>query len=171
MSEKEKVIYLKSKLMKLSQENMNHYKKDVFSEGIKRGRVCTHSEINNTLHEMFIFSKKSKYVRPHKNKMKNKSYHIIDGLVDIIYFSKYGKINKVIHLGDYNSGFPFYLRLVDSGYHTIVTLSDVLIIKETIDGPFKPSDTIYASWAPDENDIEGGKAYLKSLYENIIKTS
>ena len=168
MNQKEKTIYFNSKIVKLNAQNINDYKKDIITDKVSRGRVCTHFNIDNSLHEMFIINEKSKYVCPHKNQMKNKSYHVIDGLVDIIYFTDTGEINKIIQMGDYISGFPFYLRLVNPGYHTLVTVSDILIIKETIDGPFKETDTMYAPWAPDEEDKEGGNAYLEKLRKTII---
>ena len=169
MDQKEKTIYLDSLIVKLNAQNINDLKKDIISNKSSRGRICTHSDIDNSLHEMFIVSKKSKYVCPHKNQTKNKSFHVIEGLVDIVYFTETGRIRRIFHMGDYDSGIPFYVRLKKPGYHTLVTVSDILIVKETIDGPFKPSDTVYAPWAPDEKDPENGDKYLSYLRKAIAE--
>tara|TARA_B100000315_G_C14259840_1_gene443632 strand:+ start:137 stop:670 length:534 start_codon:yes stop_codon:yes gene_type:complete len=168
MTTTEKAIYMGPNA-NFEAQDINDFKNKLINNKQLRGRICTHSDVNNSLHEMFIFNQKSKYVCPHKNHRKNKSFHVIEGLVDIVFFSDSGGIINIYHLGDYKSGNPFYLRLSEPGYHTLVTVSELLIIKETINGPYKPSDTVYASWAPDEQDEVNGKKYLRSLRRSILQ--
>ena len=56
MNQKEKTIYFNSKIVKLNAQNINDYKKDIITDKVSRGRVCTHFNIDNSLHEMFIIN-------------------------------------------------------------------------------------------------------------------
>ena len=145
------------------------YLKRVVATNSSRNRVrlCTHSGTNNNLHEMFILMMKGAYNRPHKNLKENKSFYIIEGETDLVEFDEEGKILDVTPMSDYQSGLPFYSRVSHPGYHTLIFKSDVVVFKETVNGPFEQSDTVYAEWAPPEDNVSEVNKYMKSLIETI----
>ncbi len=118
----------------------------------RRIRICAHKDTEDTLHEMLIIHSKGAYVRPHKHLNKSESFHIIEGHLEIVIFDEAGSIDKVINMGDYASGNIFYYRLSESCFHTVVPISDIVVFHETTNGPFKREDTIFAPWAPKEDD-------------------
>ena len=82
----------------------------------QRIRVCAHKSTDDPLHEMLIVHTKDTYVRPHKHFKKSESFHVIEGIVDVIVFDETGKVVEVIEMGDYVSGRDFFKihRQIDS---------------------------------------------------------
>ena len=69
----------------------------------------------------------------------------------------------VVVLGDYLTSRIFYCRINEPIYHTLLVRSDFLVFLETTIGPFDKADTIFASWAVDENDRIAAKNFKKAL--------
>lgn len=136
------------------------------SENLERIRLCTHKTVDDAIHEMFIVLKKGSYIRPHKHLNKPESFYLIEGKANVIILDEHGSIREIIKMGDYASGRKMYYRMDEAVFHTLVVLSGLLVYKEVTQGPFKKSDTIFADWAPEENDEAAGKEYLKKLMMN-----
>ena len=102
---------------------------------------------------MLIVLTKDDYIRPHKYLYKTESFHVIEGSAVVIFFDEEGGIQEVIHVGDTSSGKQFYFRNDDARFHTQIITSDFLVFHEVTNGPFNRDDTIFAPWAPEENDI------------------
>ncbi len=135
----------------------------------RRIRLCTHSGVDDRLHEMLIIHEKDCYVRPHKHPGKSESIHIIQGKVDIVFFEDNGEIKKIIPMGDFSSGVSFYLRIGEPVYHTLLIRSEVLVFHETTNGPFDRSDTVFAPWSPEDADLQGSADFITTLEEKINK--
>ena len=58
-------------------------------------------------------------------------------------------------MGELRSGKPFYYRVAESLYHTLLIRSEAAVFHEITNGPFRPGDTEFAPWAPAESDAEG----------------
>lgn len=132
-----------------------------------RARFCAHMSVDDDLHEMIIVKTRDAYVRPHKNLKKRKSFHIIEGEADLLFFDDTGNVIECCRMGDYHSGDVFFYRLSHPGYHTLLIRSDWLVFQETTNGPFKTSDTVYASWAPDEKDATSVTRYVQRLRQVV----
>jgi hypothetical protein len=48
-------------------------------------------------------------------------------------------------------------------FHTLNIRSDLLIVHEITNGPFKPAETVQAPFAPDEQDLDAAAAYRDAL--------
>jgi cupin fold WbuC family metalloprotein len=139
------------------------------SKNNQRGRIrlCTHEDVDNPLHEMLIIHERDTYVRPHRHPGKSESFHVIEGLVDIVLFTDEGTIDEVISMGDYRSGLKFYYRLRRSLNHTLVIHSEMLVFHETTNGPFRRDDTIFAAWSPEEDDHAGTVDFFAELRTRV----
>jgi len=135
----------------------------------KRIRLCTHQEIEDKLHEMFIVLLNDVYIRPHKHLNKAESLHVIEGNADAVFFDEVGHVTRVISLGEYSSARRFYYRIEEPIYHTLLIRSDHFIFHETTQGPFKRSDTLFAPWAPEEGDIGGIRDFTARLARDIVR--
>jgi cupin fold WbuC family metalloprotein len=134
----------------------------------RRSRVCAHKDAEETLHEMIVVLKRDAYMIPDKHLVKVESYHIIEGLADVVVYDEAGEITEVIRLGDYASGRAFYFRERSPNfYHSLIVRSDILIYHETATGPFRKSDTLAAPWAPPESDAAGMKAFTQDLERRV----
>lgn len=157
------VFYADDYVVKVGYKDIGFFKEKAKYNKRQRMRLCTHKGISDKLHEMFIVHQRDTYVRPHKHQNKIESFHIIEGLADVILFDENGNIIEVIRMSDYSSGYKFYYRISDPYYHTLLINSDVLVFHEVTNGPFKKSDTIFAPWAPKENDHTVAKKFMESL--------
>ena len=119
----------------------------------KRYRLLAHQP-DDSIHEMLICLDASTYVQPHKHPGKTISLHTIEGFARLLLFDEFGAVTQQIPLGPYASGQTFYYRIGEEVYYAIVIESDVFVVLETIQGPFRRDETVYAPWAPDETQDE-----------------
>lgn len=133
----------------------------------KRMRLCAHRSLDDKVHEMFIAIQKGAYVRPHRHLDKSESFHIIEGSIDMVIFDEGGAIAEVFRLGEHSSGLPFYHRISDPLYHTLLIRSDFVVFHETAGGPFRKEDAEYAPWAPEESDHGLVKEYMDWLLRAV----
>jgi cupin fold WbuC family metalloprotein len=132
-----------------------------------RVRINAHLDDDDRLHEMFIAFRPDSYLQPHMHPSKTESFHIVYGAVDIVVFEEDGRIRQVVPLGAGNPKRAFFYRMSKPFYHTLVIRSDLLVIHEITNGPFQPSETVYASFAPAASDAAAVAAYQAALVKKI----
>jgi len=130
-----------------------------------KSRLCTHGSINDIVHEMFIVHAKNTYVRPHMHIGKSESFIIIEGELILIIYDEFGGIVSSQKYGAYGSGLPFYFRANENKYHSIMVLSDTIVVLEVTSGPFIKNETEFPKWAPDVDDIDKVQKYMKKIYD------
>lgn len=128
-----------------------------------RAKYCLHETPNDLLHEMFHVHYLRTYTRPHKQIEKCTSFHMISGILDLYMFDDKGNVINLISLGEYNTGLPFYFCAPKNTYRTLLVKSPVVLFHEIRLGPFKNEDTIYAPWAPLEEDFDGIKKFRSQI--------
>jgi cupin fold WbuC family metalloprotein len=161
--ETEEVFYSDDKIIQVKASDIDWLKNKAEGNLRKRARLCTHKNTEATLHEMLIVHERDTYIRPHKHIGKPESFHVIEGLVDVIIFNEMGSVAEVMKLGSYSSGRSFYYRISDPLYHTLLIRSDLLVFHETTMGPFNRFNTVFASWSPEENDSDGCTFFMEQL--------
>lgn len=159
----DEVLVAEDEIVKVSRQDIAILKEGARDTERRRIRLCAHKDADSTLHEMIIVHPQDAYVRPHKHLGKVESDHIIEGLVDVVVFDEAGAIPEVIRLGDYLSGHQFYYRIPAACYHTLLIRSEWLVFHETTNGPFKKSDTVFPSWAPEDNDVNLVNIFMADL--------
>ena len=163
----DEVLFAAEALVRLDRKTVQFLKEKALANNRRRIRLCAHQDVQDPLHEMLIVHTRDTYVRPHKHLNKCESFHVIEGTVDVVVFDESGSIGEVISLGDYSSGRMFYYRLSYSYFHTLLIRSEVLVFHETTNGPFKRSDTIFASWAPEDGDEDARRKYMEQLAQAV----
>jgi len=147
------VLVTESDVTVISGKNIETIKHMALSSPLGRARICAHSSSDELLHEMLIVLAKDGYIAPHKHLEKSESFHMIEGAMDVIIFNENGKVERKIELSAQNTeGLPFYYRLAKPLFHTVIPKTKVVVFHETTNGPFRREDTIYAEWAPAEDD-------------------
>ncbi len=170
----EEIFYPRKRLVSISQQDVEFLKTQALSNKRKRSRLCAHNHTDDITQEMIIALGKGNYVHPHKHLDKSESFHVIEGSADYIFFDEEGHITDVVPLCEYSSGKRFYYRIADSLYHSLIVTSNVFVFHETTKGPYVQSnrtDTVFAPWAPNEDDKEAAKAYFSELIsrtENML---
>jgi cupin fold WbuC family metalloprotein len=163
----EEVFFANEPIVKVNQSCIYYLLEMMKLNKRKRIRLCAHEDIDNKIHEMIIILSKDTYIRPHKHLNKSESFHVIEGLVDVVIFDETGNIIEVVKMGDYSSGNNFFYRLSNPYYHTPLIRSDFILFHETVNGPFNRSDNIEAPWSPDAISIPAQNDYLKMLTQAV----
>lgn len=163
----EEVLYADDAIVRVARPDIILLKEGAERNRRKRIRLCAHRDMEDSLHEMLIVHTRDTYVRPHKHLGKCESFHVIEGVADVVVFEDDGAIADVIPLGDYASGRAFYYRLTRPWFHTVLIRSDVLVFHETTNGPFRRADTVFAGWAPEENDEVERVRFLARLVRTV----
>jgi cupin fold WbuC family metalloprotein len=135
----------------------------------KRARICAHLTNEDLLHEMLIAIGSKSYIQPHRHVQKSESFHIVEGIVDVVIFDDDGEIHKIIELGDLKSGRSFFYRMTESRFHTLQLQSDLLVIHEVTNGPFRKGSSLPAPFAPAENDLAEVAHYSAKLQNQIFE--
>ncbi len=162
------VFFATDRVVMIKREDVEFLKNQAKVSPRRRARICAHRTVDDKLHEMTVALKASSYLIPEKHIVKVESYHIIEGVADVVIFDEDGNIIEVFRLGDYSSGLPFYFRVSNpSFYHTLILRTDYLVYHETATGPFQKSDTIVAPWAPSEYDTEAIEIYMNDLERKV----
>lgn len=161
------VLFADEPIVKVWHSDIEQLKKQSSLNERKRIRLCAHREIDNRVHEMLIIHRKDTYIQPHKHLNKTESFHIIEGIADIIIYDDQGSITEIIPMSNYGMDRVFYYRLSEPLFHTLRITSDYLVFHETTNGPFQKSDTVWAPWAPDENNHAAVDEFMKQLTESV----
>ena len=161
------VLYTDESITKIDQVDIESLKSLAEKSPRRRIRLCAHPDIQDNLHEMIIVHARDTYVRPHKHISKSESFHVIEGLLLVVVFDDDGSKIEEIPMGDMHSGQTFYYRLPESLYHTVIPQQDFVVFHEVTKGPFERTDTVFAPWAPAEDDHpdiqRGFQESIKSL--------
>lgn len=150
-------------IIEIGQERLDQVKQAARRAPLKRARLCLHHDHSDQVQEMVIGFCRESYVRPHRHMHKSESFHVIEGALLVVFFDNEGKVTRRIPMSPCGSGQTFLYRLSSSLWHTVVPLSEFVIIHETTTGPFIPGETEFATWGPDETNIEGIKSFLARI--------
>ena len=133
----------------------------------RRVRINAHPRSDDELHEMIIAIEPGSYIRPHKHPGKSEAFHIIEGQVDIVVFSEAGEVERIVSLAAKGGHHPFYYRMSTPHFHTLIVRSDLLVVHEITNGPFLPTGTIYAAFAPEEGDTASAAIFQANLVKRV----
>lgn len=161
------VFLAEGPISEVGRRELDTLKAAVKASAKRRARINTHPDGEDALHEMIIAIDPSSYIRPHKHPGKSEAFHIVEGEVDIVVFKDDGEIDQVVPLGAPDSGRSFYYRMSKSFFHTLIIRSEVLIVHEITNGPFRPQGTIFADFAPEDSDTQRAEAYQADLVRRV----
>jgi cupin fold WbuC family metalloprotein len=133
----------------------------------RRARINAHPDGDDGLHEMIIAIESGSYIRPHKHPGKSEAFHIIEGAVDIVVFDDVGDIDRIVSLAAKGGETPFYYRMSKPYFHTLIIRSDLLVVHEITNGPFRPEGTVFADFAPEESDLVGASNFQAALVDRV----
>lgn len=163
----EEVLFTTDRIVKVGRQDIDLLKKQSVGNRRQRIRLCTHQDVADDLHEMFIVHPRHAYIRPHKRQHKAKSYHVIQGVADMVLFDEEGAIVDHARVGDLASGLPFYFRFSEPHYLSILVRSEHLVFHETMVGPYVKGENILAPWAPEEGDTAGVEAFMEQIERQV----
>ena len=129
----------------------------------RRCRICFHADPSAHQQEMLIAMHWTSYVRPHRHLSRLETLAIFEGRCDALLFDADGRMTERITMSPAQDGGRFFYRMPAGTFHTLSFASEWLVFLETTTGPFDPTDTEGAVWAPPESEPEAGQRFLSGL--------
>ena len=127
---------------------------------LRRARLCAHPSPESPQHDMLIVTRAESYVAPHRHPRKSEAFLVLEGQCEALLFDEDGTVTDVVPMADMASGRPFFYRMPEMSYHALDVQSDCLVFFESAKGPFDPSQTESAPWAPAPDQTEAGKRFI-----------
>ena len=123
-------------IIKINRQSLDKIKEEAARAPLRRSRYCLHHNTTDTVQEMVIAFCRDSVVPVHRHKNKSESFHIIEGRVELIFFTDQAEIIDRFEMGPIDSGLPFVYRLASEKWHMVRPLTEMVVIHETISGPF-----------------------------------
>ena len=161
------VVFAADSIVQIAGADIAALKAEAAQNPRRRKRICAHPDSGDRLHEMFIVHERGCYVRPHKHVDKCESLHVIEGTADAVFFHEDGSLRDVVTLGEYRTSGRFFYRVAGPVYHTLLISSPVFLFHETTGGPFRREDTIFAPWAPTEDQPDAVGTFTRRVTEAV----
>ena len=163
----DEVLYTGARITTVGRDEIEFLKQRAGLNRRKRIRLCAHADVTDAVHEMLIVHGREAYVRPHKHVNKSESYHLIEGEAAILTYADDGAASDTIRLSEHPALGAVFCRISGNVYHTLVFLSEYVVFHETTNGPFKREETLYAPWAPSEEDRGGVAEFLERAHRQF----
>jgi len=123
-------------------------------------RICLHAEPEAPLHEMLIAQTSAYYSRPHRHLRKTEAYLFVEGAADLVSFADDGTVAGVTPL---TASGLYYARMQPLVWHALRIRSELVLYHEIAPGPFDPSGSEFAPWAPADADAAERSGYHAEL--------
>ena len=109
----------------------------------RRHRECLHLSHRSRVQMMLICLLKDAVIAPHRQNVSEKTYFLLKGRFDLIFFDENGLQTEEILLEE--GGSTVAINFNPAIYHTVKCKSDYCLYLETIQGPFREERT---EWLP-----------------------
>lgn len=142
----DEAFYATEGLIAIRASDMDVLRTEVCKTPRQRVRICTHANVDEILHEMFVCYTRDTQIAPHKHVGKDETFYVMEGDMDFIVYNDTGDVKEILPMGDPKSGKAFCVRVPKDTYHKVVLNSDYCILHEATPGPFAREDTVWAKW-------------------------
>lgn len=154
------VIYSGGGFQTLDSSNLETLTAIAKKSSRKRSRICLHESPDSSQHAMAILLMGDSYVRPHMHSTRDETFMIVEGECDVILFDEVGRVLKIITMAAPGTTAPYFYVMPSGQFHGLLVRSARLAFIETTIGPFDPTSSIPAPWAPSESSGPEGVAWL-----------
>jgi cupin fold WbuC family metalloprotein len=157
------VLYSDGGFLAVDRDILRHLKKIALGSPKRRCRLCFHGSSDDLQQEMLIVMNRASYVCPHRHHLRAETLAVVEGTCETLLFDEHGRLTDVLPMSSAAEGGCFFYKMPSGIFHTLIFRSEWLVFLETTIGPFDPSASEAAPWAPPETDTAAGHAYLSSL--------
>lgn len=159
-------IYLRDDVIFLSEDLISSLRFSAVESPLRRARYCLHTDTMDSLQEMIIYLLKNSFIAPHRHNRNPESLTIIKGRGLVVFFENDGTIRDFFVLGTSPGDIPFY-RINRNIWHTLIPLTEFIVIHEISKGPFEKENSESAPWAPDGKNSTTASNYTSELIAKV----
>lgn len=138
----DETFYAVDGLLSITDADIAVLREEVSKTSRQRIRICTHSNVDAPLHEMFVCYTRDTAIAPHKHVGKDETFYVMEGDMDFILYNETGDVKQILPMGPPGSGKAFCVRVPANTYHSVRLNSDFCVLHEATPGPFDRADTV-----------------------------
>ena len=128
-------------------------------------RLLMHFDHEDPVQEMLIAMGRDCAVMPNRSVGRSESLQVVKGELLLIVFDDDGKVVQRVKMGPVGSGEVFLYRLSSTPWHTMIPLSEIVVVHEALQGPFNNSSEPLPDWVP--GDSQDLKQFLKEIETQV----
>ncbi len=157
------VIKNREELLFVSSEILEQVKEDARQSSRHMARLLMHLSHDDLVQEMLIALGRDCVVTPNRSLGRSESLQIIEGELMVILFDDLGNVIEKVEMAGPESGKSFLYRFNITPWHTMVPLSDIVVVHEALQGPFEKSSEPPPDWVP--TDTVNMKRFLNEILD------
>ena len=128
-------------------------------------RLLMHFDHEDPVQEMLIALGRNCPVMPNRSVGRSESLQVVQGELLLIIFDDNGNVVKRVEMRPAGSDKVFLYRLSSTPWHTMIPLSEIVVVHEALQGPFNNSSEPLPDWVP--GDSQDLKQFLKEIKAQV----
>ena len=158
------VIKNNSDVLFVNHEMIEEVKYEALQSPRHMARLLMHLSHEDMVQEMLIAMGKNCLVTPNSSIGKSESLQVVEGRLLLVIFDQNGNVVKEEEMGPIGSNFSSIYRLNSTPWHTMVPLTEMVVVHETLQGPFGNSSDVMPNWVPSESS--GMEKFIQQILKN-----
>mgnify|MGYP006206225081 CR=1 FL=1 len=159
------VIKNNSDILFVNHEMIEEIKYEALQSSRHMARLLMHLSHEDTVQEMLIAMGRDCLVTPNRAIGKSESLQIVEGRLLLIIFDIDGNVVRGEEMAPQGDSCSSIYRLNSTPWHTMIPLTEMVVVHETLQGPFESSSEPIPSWIPSDS------ASMKKFIQEIIVNS
>ena len=158
------VIKNNSDILFVNNKIIEEIKIEALKSSRQMARLLMHLSHEDLVQEMLIAMGKNCLVTPNSSIGKSESLQVLEGRLLLVIFDEDGNIFKSEEMAPAGENFSSIYRLNSTPWHTMIPLTETVVVHETLQGPFESFSGNVPSWIP--SDQPSLKKFIKNILEN-----
>jgi len=148
------IIKNNENLLFVNLEMVENIKEEARKSSRLIARLLMHLSHEDPVQEMLIAMCRGCAVAPNRALGRSESLQVVEGEMLLIMFNENGEVIQKIEMGPPGSDKAFLYRFTSTPWHTMVPLTEMVVVHETLQGPFVQSSEAPPEWIPqDPNEL------------------
>ena len=146
------IIKNSENLLFVDLEVVENVKKEARKSPRLIARLLMHLSHEDPVQEMLIAMCRGCAVVPNRAVGRSESLQVVEGEMLLIVFNENGEVIQQVEMGSPGSGKAFLYRFTSTPWHTMVPLTEMVVVHESLQGPFQKSSDPLPGWVPTDAD-------------------
>ena len=159
------VIKTNSDVLFVNHEMIEEIKYEALQSSRHMARLLMHLSHEDVVQEMLIAMGRGCVVTPNSAAGKSESLQVIEGRLLLVIFDLEGNVVKEEEMAPVGNNCASIYRLNFTPWHTMIPLTEMVVVHETLQGPFENSSEPMPSWIPSDNSS------MKKFIQKILVNS
>jgi len=137
-------------LLFVKPEMLENIKEEARKSPRRIARLLMHLTHEDPVQEMLIAMCRGCSVAPNRAVGRSESLLVVEGELLLILFDENGQVVQRVEMALPGSGKAFLYRFSSTPWHTMIPLSEMVVVHEALQGPFVQSSEPMPEWIPQD---------------------